>query len=232
MWTRQELKANAKVLIKPNYWKVVGGAIVAMLATNTGVAAVSNSAQKGTDNLEGQLNALAPEAAAAVIAALLGVIAVAGLVSLLLQIFVYSQLEVGAQRLFINCKDGAADWGDLVYVFKNGYGNVLVTMFLRNLFIFLWSLLFLVPGLIKSYEYKMVPYLLAEDPTMSRQEAFFQSKTMMMGNKWNAFVLDLSFIGWHLLAVVTCGLAEVFYIGPYVYLTNAELYHTLKNQQG
>ena len=70
----------------------------------------------------------------------------------------------------------------------------------------------------------------AEHPEMTRQEAFAESKQMMDGNKWDAFVLDLSFIGWTLLGVCTFGILLVFYVEPYIYLTRAELYHALKNK--
>ena len=74
----------------------------------------------------------------------------------------------------------------------------------------------------------MVPYLLADCPQMSRKDAFRISKEMMQGQKMDAFILDLSFIGWHLLSAVTCGLAEIFYVSPYVNATNAELFLALK----
>lgn len=74
----------------------------------------------------------------------------------------------------------------------------------------------------------MVPYLLAENPDMSREEVFAMSKRMMDGNKWNAFVLDLSFVGWLILGALTLNIVNVLYTNPYRYLTSAELYHTLK----
>jgi uncharacterized membrane protein len=63
---------------------------------------------------------------------------------------------------------------------------------------------------------------------MDKDEAFARSKEMMTGQKWNAFVLDLSFFGWHLLGIFTCGLLQIFYINPYQQLTNAELYEALR----
>ena len=97
-------------------------------------------------------------------------------------------------------------------------------MFLRDLFTALWSLLFIVPGIIKHYEYLMVPYIIAENPGMPREEAFLISNKMMMGQKWEAFVLDLSFIGWGILTVMTGGIVGVFYAEPYRQATFAELY--------
>ena len=83
-------------------------------------------------------------------------------------------------------------------------------------------------GIVKAYEYMMVPYILAENPDMSREEVFALSKQMMKGNKWDAFVLDLSFIGWMILGALTLNIVNVLYTNPYRYLTSAELYHTLK----
>lgn len=102
-------------------------------------------------------------------------------------------------------------------------------MFFRTLFTFLWSLLFIIPGIVKSYEYMMIPFILADEPTISRKEAFARSKAMMLGNKWNAFVLDLSFLGWLILACFTLGILNIFFVNPYMYLSHAELYHSLKN---
>lgn len=103
-------------------------------------------------------------------------------------------------------------------------------MFCRDLFVSLWSLLFVIPGIIKSYEYRMVPYLMADAPDLTRQEAFRISKDLMYGQKMNAFVLDLSFIGWQILSACTCGLLGVFYVNPYNNATNAELFLELKRQ--
>lgn len=76
----------------------------------------------------------------------------------------------------------------------------------------------------------MIPYLLAEDPTISKEDAFRLTKQMMTGDKWNAFVLDLSFIGWELLSILTCCILFIFYVAPYEYLTHAELYKVLKHK--
>ena len=101
-------------------------------------------------------------------------------------------------------------------------------LFFRDLYTVLWSLLFIIPGIVKSYEYRMIPYLLAEHPDMPMDVAFSESRRMMHGNKWHAFVLDLSFILWFAVTAVTCGIAGVFYVMPYINATNAELYVALK----
>lgn len=82
-------------------------------------------------------------------------------------------------------------------------GKTVWTLFLMKLYTFLWSLLLIIPGIVKSYEYRMVPYLLADCPDLSTEDAFRISREMMDGEKMNAFILDLSFIGWKILSSIT-----------------------------
>ena len=76
----------------------------------------------------------------------------------------------------------------------------------------------------------MIPYILAENPEIDYKEAFHLSKEMMTGEKWNTFVLDLSFILWGILSIFTCMIASVFYVAPYIQHTNAELYAILREK--
>lgn len=75
----------------------------------------------------------------------------------------------------------------------------------------------------------MIPYILGETPNITKEEAFALSRIMMTGNKWNAFVLDLSFLGWYILTGLTFGILGIFYVNPYVKQTNAALYQKLKS---
>ena len=197
MWDRKNLKKNAREFLKKEYWKAVVGSLVLMICSGTGLAVSSGklSGQEENEKLTDAINAMEPEILFIGVLATLSVLAVAGVVHLLISVFVFNPLEVGAQKLFINCRDDHAEYGNIVYHLKNSYLNAVKTLFLRGLFITLWSLLFVIPGIIKSYEYRMIPYLLAEDPQMESGEAFARSKEMMRGNKWGAFVLDLSFVG-------------------------------------
>ena len=102
-------------------------------------------------------------------------------------------------------------------------------MFLQNLFLGLWTLLFIIPGIVKAYSYRMVPYILADNPEMSSTDIITKSREMMNGHKWDAFVLDLSFLGWLILTALTGGILGIFYVYPYIFETNAELYLALKN---
>ena len=155
---------------------------------------------------------------------------IAGLLAIALTVvaFVVNPIEVGTARFFTRNLNQAAEVKELAYGFDHNYRESVKTMFWRDVRIILWGLLFVVPGVIKSYEYRMIPYLLADDPTMTKDQAFAQSKAMMNGNKWRAFVLDLSFIGWYLLALPTLGLVTVFYASPYKKMTDAALYEELR----
>ena len=157
--------------------------------------------------------------------ALIGVaVAIGTIIGLLVSIFLIAPLHVGCYRWYILNRTSNPPIGELLHVFRNGYFNAVKIMFSRGLYTFLWSLLFIIPGIIKSYEYEMIPYLLAENPNMSKQEAFALSKELMDGNKFNAFVLDLSFILWNFVGSLVFGLPGIFFVNPYVQLTNVELY--------
>lgn len=173
-----------------------------------------------------------PEAqaiAVALVLAVVGIVLVIVLVGSLLRIFVFGPLEVGCQGFFARNAEGPAELSELGSGF-HPYWRTVGAMFLRDLFLCLWSLLFVIPGIIKAYSYRMTPYILAENPEMSGKEAITLSRQMMDGQKWKTFVLDLSFIGWGLLSALTLGILGIFYVHPYRYCTNAELYQELKAQ--
>ena len=119
-------------------------------------------------------------------------------------------------------KLGAFLGGMLRRFFKKWIASLLV-----GLYVFLWSLLLLIPGLIKSYAYAMTPYIMQEKPKMGINEAITRSREMMDGHKWQLFMLDLSFIGWMLLSVLTLGIALV-YVWPYYQAARAEFYKQIK----
>jgi uncharacterized membrane protein len=100
-------------------------------------------------------------------------------------------------------------------------------MFFKSLYIFLWSLLFVIPGIVKSYEYYLIPYLLAENPNLSKERAFEISMQTMKGEKWKLFVLQLSFIGWYLLGYLACCFGIIFVL-PYFNATMAEFYMCMR----
>ena len=101
---------------------------------------------------------------------------------------------------------------------------VLFLAFIKTL---LWSFLFVIPGIIKIFEYAMIPYILAENPGISTKDAFALTKKMMRGNKFRLFKLNLSFIGWYILSFFTFGIGTLFLL-PYVDAAKAEFYQEVK----
>ena len=167
-----------------------------------------------------------------VLAGLFGVILMIALaIAILVDIFLYNPLLVGVRRFFSTNLHEKARARELAFSFDHSYRNIVRVMFYRDLHTFLWSLLFIIPGIVKSYEYRMIPYLLAEYPDMPKSDAFAISKYMMDGNKWKAFVLDLSFILWYIGSAVTLGLLGLFYATPYKAQTDASLYDALKAEK-
>lgn len=152
------------------------------------------------------------------------------LIAIPLEILVFNPLYVGCKRFYLKNLKEDAQVREICYAFDNGYKNTVKTMFFRELYTLLWCLLLFIPGIIKSYEYSMIPYILAEHPDMPRKEVFALSKKMMDGNKWRAFLLDLSFFGWLILDALTLGILGIFYLNPYMEQTEAALYEKLKEQ--
>ena len=145
-----------------------------------------------------------------------------------LAIFIVNPLEVGICRFFRKNLSETANFREVCYAFDHHYKNTVKIMFFRGLYVFLWSLLLLIPGIIKAYEYRMIPYILEENPGIDKEEAFARSRTMMSGNLWKAFVLDLAFLGWYILSGLTLGILGIFYVNPYAAQTRAALYQKLK----
>ena len=101
-------------------------------------------------------------------------------------------------------------------------------MFLHDLYIALWTCLLIIPGIIKCYSYRMVPFILAENPRMPSNQIIQRSKEMMNGHKLETFLLDLSFIGWEFLSIISLGIVRVLWTEPYYFQTNTKLYKSLK----
>lgn len=223
MWTNSELKQRAKsVLNNFGYWIPFLATILAgLLSTNA-----SSITSVITDNPEYESVLQNEEYAPVLISAVLLIMAF----SFIWNTFIGYPVMVGMNRFFMENRLSGSKIDRLFYVFKSGnYLNVVKTMFLLNLKVFLWSLLLLIPGIIKSYEYYMVPYILAENPGISSKRAFEISKEMTNGEKFDIFWLGLSFFGWILLGTLACGIGVLF-VEPYIQTTFAELYQVMREK--
>ena len=142
-------------------------------------------------------------------------------------IFIAGPLALGLAIYFLNfLKDKESNINQLFEGFKN-YGGVLVTYLLYSIYILLWTLLFIIPGIIAQMKYSQVWFIMAEDSEISGNDALMKSKKMMDGFKMQYFLLALSFFGWILLAMLTCGIGLLWVI-PYMQTSYAKFYEALK----
>ena len=255
MWIRSELKERGKVIFKRFYWKSVLVCFISLLLTSGLGNGVSN---KISDTYESSIyndynytyddsdyyyeedfdqevrnftNGAEEFFSSGFFLLFIGIAIVIMIIGFIIKLLIVYPIEIGKNNFFMGIREEEKTLDSLIFVYKSGQlKSAIFTMFMKGLFQFLWSLLFVIPGIIKAYEYRMIPYILSENPQISRQRAFEISKRMMMGNKWNTFILDLSFLGWEILSGLTIGILGIFYVNPYVQSTNAELYAYLREE--
>lgn len=150
------------------------------------------------------------------------------LIGFLLSLFVVLPLSFTYSVAFLQFIRGEKDNViDNMFNGINNYGRVLGTALLRNIFTFLWALLFIIPGIIKHYSYGMTYYIAKDHPELSSDDCIEESMKMMDGHKLDLFVLDLSFIGWALLCILTLGIGFLW-LNPYIETSHAIFYKELK----
>lgn len=243
MVTRAELKSRAKECLRHYYWWAFlacliagllgGGNNIGNFKFNASTSAKANSGAAGNRVGEAISDAVSPQFLVGAVVVFLVIFAIIWVIGFVWGTFVGGPVRVGCCRYFMESRENmeSAGIGRLFYAFEGGkYGNVVKTMFMRNLFTFLWTLLLVIPGIIKAYQYYLVPYILQDQPQMDYRDALDLSKDMMDGYKWNLFVLQLSFIGWELLGAMCCGVGMAFVV-PYEEATFAEFYAERRNEK-
>jgi len=228
MWTRAMIKTRAKTVLKVSYWKAFLVSLVIALAEG-GLSGSSNwkNTNQFPKNIPDSLSSYGTNLWSYVLLLLLGALLVI-ILALAFRVLLGYPLEVGGKRYFLRSTQNDFDLNNLGFAFDKGkYWSIVKAMFWRGFINFLWVLLLIIPGIIKYYAYKMVPYILADNPRMDYRRALELSTKMTKGQKAAMFVLDLSFIGWYLLGTLAL-LVGVLFVLPYQNATNAELYIILR----
>ncbi len=244
-WTRSELKGKAKEALHRNYWRIVLVSFLGLIfcysffggrsnnsrpVQNTSAKIAATEAEEwGTPR--NSVNTVSKNSQIIGMTIFLFISAVILVFLYTLQVLLIFPFRVGVSRFMIKSIDDTAKVREIAYGFDHSYKNVIKTMFHYDIRIFLWTLLFIIPGFYKQYQYRMVPYILAEQPDMNYREVLQKSADMMNGHKWKTFVLDLSFILWHIGGLMTCGILEIFYVVPWQDLTFAALYRKLSSPE-
>lgn len=226
MWTRQLLKENGRTAFNRNRWLCVAASAIAMLlGGSTGTVSFNFEFGQNIEELEQVLTNMPTE-----IFYIFGMtMLIGGIIGICVAILVSNIVMVGCNRFFLENREHRTDVGKVFWGFQGGrYGTNVWMMFWRTVYVFAWSLLLVIPGIIKSYQYFVVPYILAENPEIDKKRLFELSKKMMKGHKWELFVLQLSFLGWHILGACTFGILSIVHVNPYMNATYAEFYSALK----
>ena len=227
MLNSKELRTKAWESLKGKYWMAFFVCLVLGILVSIGTSMVTYS-----QNMTEMVNMVDPAEMDSTMK--LGALVISGaalviaLIGFAVSLFVGNAVEVGLANYFIKNTDSKPSFSDAFSGFRVKYGRNIGTLLLVGIKTVLWSLLFIIPGIIKSYEYAIIPYILADDPEISSKDAFKKANQMMKGNKWRLFKLEFSFIGWFVLCVLTLGIGTFFLI-PYVNAANAEFYAELKN---
>lgn len=229
MWSRAELKQNAKNVLRNNYWMAFLVSLVAGILTGSSGGSGGAGGSSGSSLVEqaassGQIDVVTATVFTMVICI---VAVVAMLLGLAFGFFVSGPIQIGKSRYYLESRETTSSFGKLFYGFSHNYLSGAAAMFVTNLFTGLWSLLFIIPGIVKGLAWSQVPYLLAENPGMSGKRARELSERMTCGHKEDIFVLHLSFFGWILLGCLACGVGTLF-VTPYIEATSAELYAVLR----
>lgn len=217
MKTNQDYKNAALAALKGNW-----APAVLMVIIYTAIVLLVNSGQFYAGVMEG-LNGVAPFSEV--------VMLVIELASIIATLLIISPLVIGIYnsfRLLLERGDADLIRNSFTMGFEN-YGHVLWGYLLMEIKIVLWALLLIVPGIIKSFSYAMTPFILVEHPEMSASKAIAASNAMMKGHKFDLFYLYLSFIGWIILSVLTCGIGS-FWLAPYMQTAMAAFYCDLRDE--
>ena len=153
------------------------------------------------------------------------------LVSIAVTILLTNIVAMGSATWFHrSIKTEGLKMEEMFWTFKEDYGGNVLMMFLISLYTALWSMLFVVPGIVKGYSYSLATYIKSENPQISASQAIELSKKMTNGRKMDLFVLDLSYIGWFLLSGITFNILGILYVLPYYQAAKAFAYEEIKEE--
>ena len=166
----------------------------------------------------------------AFILASLPIIIIASLFAAVIYFALGSFIGVGYAKFNLNLVDKKNAAFETLFEYFSYWKTTTIARLLRALYVFLWSLLFIIPGIVAGFSYAMTDYILAEDPELTADEAISQSKSIMMGNKWRFFCLQFSFIGWDILATLAFGIGHLW-LTPYKQAAYAAFYREVSGTE-
>ncbi len=225
----EDFRRIARISLTNNWLLAVVAGLVASLFGATGV-----SGPKFKINIDGSNSNLtfnfAGQDIFSTVAVNIGIIMVAVIVMLIVSLVLGSFVGVGYAKFNLNLVDKKNVAFETLFEYFSYWKTTMVSKLLRALYVFFWSLLFVIPGIVAGFSYAMTDYILAENPYMTASEAIEQSKAMMYGNRFRLFCLQLSFIGWDILATLTFGIGYLF-LTPYKQAAFAAFYREVSGTE-
>ena len=212
-----ELRRKARESLKGNYWYAVMVAFVAAIFSALMINGGSYSV-----NIEERATELFGNLPTIVKTYLIIAASTAGAINFVAFIL-GGVVQLGYAQYLLKQQDREVNSVKDLFSQFDRFSQGFLQAFLRGLYTFLWTLLFIIPGIVKSFAYAMTPFLMAEDPNLTAKEAIKLSQEKMMGHKGELFCLGLSFIGWSLLAALTGGIGNIF-LNPYMNAAYAAFY--------
>ena len=241
VWVKENSKARLRA---PDRWNAVLVALIALLLIGNTTGSANFEFNLGGNSDSGfrtNLGDLFPQTgdvgiiggadtptAALFLSTFLAIFFVVLAVIICYYLFFGNILQVGTDGWFMCFARGESPTVGTMFGSFKFYGRALSTTLLRDVYIFLWMLLFLIPGAIKSYAYSMTTYILCDNPNLTASQALKLSEKMTDGYKGELFIMELSFFGWNLLNTLTLGILGILYVTPYRCTARAGAYLHLK----
>ncbi len=228
----EDFRRIAREALQGKWALAVGTGFIAMLlgAEAGGGSGGGNAGSRNSDGIWNEVNELTSTGfGRAMLAGIAGIFVIL-MIWALVTFIIGGAVELGYCRFNKNLIRGTnPQFSDLFSRF-NLFGKAFGLRLVTSIFIILWTLLFIVPGIIAAYRYSMAFYIMDDDPSIDIMEAIRQSKAMMQGNKGRLFCLHFSFIGWMILSVFTCGIG-LLWLTPYMHAANAAFYLEVSGQR-
>jgi uncharacterized membrane protein len=227
-----QFKESARAALKGKWGISVGAGLIAGLLGSTGSASSSsvstNINTEGSSEIEFDLteliNSVGLERVFPAFGAVLAVIIAYEVVGIVLG----SVVGVGYSKFNLDLIDKKAPALSTLFNYFKIWGTAVCAEILRTLYIIVGAILFIIPGILATYNYAMTQYVLAENENLSATEALVRSKSLMIGNRWRLFCLQLSFIGWDLLCVLSLGIGSLWLV-PYKAAAYADFYREISD---
>ena len=233
--TSFDIRSKARALLSGKWlMAVIAGFLASVLGAIGGGGSLdlNFSTEDSGDGEIGQLisNLDIPEEIIGALITIISAVVLLGVFYSLISFVIGSVVSVGYAQFNLDLVDERDVSVGTLFSRFGQWKTAIIARLMVSIRVMLWSLLFVIPGIIASYDYAMVSFVLADNPEMSYRDALEESKRLMLGNRWRLFCLEISFIGWAILSLFTLGIGSLFLV-PYTQTSHAVFYRDIKAEK-